>query len=116
MVSDDQVQFISAKITKPLKFSLFAMSEHETHYFHPHAEGKKKCPDPDIFGCQKHQYTAQNEQCDGQESFGARVSDHGDNVLHNLTMSPRHRHDRFAGALNVHVLTIVDGNDMSRII
>ena len=78
MVSDDQDQFISAEITMPLKFSLFAMSEHEPHHFHSNAEGKKKCTDPDIFGCQKHQYTAQNKQRDGQESFGARVSDHGD--------------------------------------
>ena len=91
------------------------MSEHETHYFHPNAEGKKKCADPDIFGCQKHQYTAQNEQCDGQESFGATVSDHSDNVTSPFNYEPN------ASARSIFmraqcVLTIVDGNEMSRTI
>ncbi|KIO48108.1 hypothetical protein SQ11_12995 [Nitrosospira sp. NpAV] len=56
---------------------LFAMSEHQPRDFYPNTESEKKCADPDVFGCEKHQYTPQNKQCDGQESFCARVSDHG---------------------------------------
>lgn len=59
------------------EFSLFAMAEHQACYFHGNTEDKKNGADPDILGCQKHQDPAQNEQCDGQESFGSGISDHG---------------------------------------
>jgi hypothetical protein len=38
------------------------MSEHEAGYFDADPEGKKYCSDPDIFGCEKHQHAAENEQ------------------------------------------------------
>lgn len=53
------------------------MFEYQSRYLDPNAEDKKNCADPDVFGCQKHQYATQNKQCDGQESFCTRVSDHG---------------------------------------
>lgn len=53
------------------------MSEHQSCYFYANSKDKKQRADPDIFGCEKHQQTAQNKQGDGQESFCTRVSDHG---------------------------------------
>ena len=45
------------------------MSKHQPYYFYANAnanaEGEKKRTDPDIFGCQKHQHTAQNNQRNG---------------------------------------------------
>jgi hypothetical protein len=49
-------------ITAPLKLLLFAMSEHQSRYLYPNAEGKKKYADPHVFGCEKHQRPPQNEQ------------------------------------------------------
>jgi hypothetical protein len=53
------------------------VSEHEAGYFDADPEGKKYCPDPDIFGCEKHQYAAENEQRNRENPFSARVRDHG---------------------------------------
>ena len=75
-VSDPVSRGIKSEISLRCR-SLSAMSQHQPRYFHPDTESKKKCADPDVFGCQKHQHTPQNKQCDGQESFCARVSDHG---------------------------------------
>lgn len=52
------------------------MAEYQACYFHGNTEHEKNGADPDIFGCQKHQHAAQNEQGDGQESFGSGISDH----------------------------------------
>lgn len=41
-----------------LEFSLFAMAEHQTRYFHSNTQHEENRADPDIFWRQKHQYTA----------------------------------------------------------
>ncbi len=53
------------------------MAEHYASYFHAQPESKKDCAYPGVFRCQKNQYPTQHEQRDGQDTFAARILDHG---------------------------------------
>lgn len=53
------------------------MAKHQARYFHAKTEGEKNCAYPGIFWCQKDQHTTQYEQRYRQDSFAARILDHG---------------------------------------
>jgi hypothetical protein len=59
-------EMMDAPPRTPLRFPLdadpilallltIAVREHQACYFYAYAEGEKQRPDPDVFGCEKHQ-------------------------------------------------------------
>ena len=76
------------RLPAPLRFPLdadpilallltIAVREHQTCYFYAYAKGEKQRPDPDVFGCEKHQDASEYEQRNRKDPFNAGVSDHG---------------------------------------
>jgi hypothetical protein len=51
--------------------------EHQTRYFYAYPKGEKYRPDPDVFGCEKHQDAPEYEQRNRKDPFDAGISDHG---------------------------------------
>lgn len=60
---------------------LLAVSDYQARYFHAKTKDEENCTNPGVFRRQKDQDTAQYEQRDGQDSFAARILDHGQKKL-----------------------------------